>query len=115
MDWVVCYLTIKGHFENDALNALYGFQLRLSHMGVTSKNNACRPTAVTCVKTENASKSIFDAPPRVKNSDEPVRVRHGFDDGRMEHHKRIDARCVHAKVCPTTRGFVAGQCLTLGT
>ena len=76
-------------------------------MVVASKTNACRPTAVTRVKTKNASESICDALPRVENSREPIRVRHGFDDGAMEHDKRVAARRVHADVCLTTRGFVA--------
>ena len=64
-------------FENDALNALHGFQKRL--------------------------------PPhrRDENSQEPIRVHHGFDDGRTERDKRVDARRVQADVCPTTRGVVA--------
>ena len=76
-------------------------------MVVASKNNTCRPTAVMRVKTENACESIFDALLRVENSREPIRVRHGFDDGGMEHDQRVDARRVHANVCPMTRGFVA--------
>ena len=62
---------------------------------------------MTRVKTENASESIFDALPRIENSHEPIRVRHGFDGGAMEHDKRVDARRVDANVCRTTRGVVA--------
>ena len=31
---------VKRHYENDALNALYGFQLRRPHMGVVSCRDA---------------------------------------------------------------------------